>query len=41
LTRRLCAVGDLMGIKVLDHLIIGDGGTFRSLGDDGLLGGCQ
>ena len=41
LTRRLCAVGDLMGIKVLDHLIIGDGGTFRSLGDDGLLGGSQ
>jgi DNA repair protein RadC len=24
-TRRLCAVGDLVGIRVLDHVVIGDG----------------
>ncbi|UFS72380.1 DNA repair protein RadC [Geomonas sp. RF6] len=25
ITRRLCEAGDLMGIKVIDHIIIGDG----------------
>lgn len=25
LTRRLCAAGELLGIKVVDHLVIGDG----------------
>ena len=24
-TRRLCAVGELVGIRVLDHVVIGDG----------------
>ena len=39
LTKRLCEVGDLVGIKVLDHIVLGEGGTFRSLADEGLLGG--
>ena len=26
ITRRLCAVGELVGIHVLDHVVIGDGG---------------
>ena len=39
LTRRLCQAGDLVGIKVLDHIVLGDGGSFRSLADEGLLGG--
>jgi DNA repair protein RadC len=34
-------VGDLVGIKVLDHIVLGDGGTFRSLADDGVLGGAR
>jgi DNA repair protein RadC len=25
LTRRLAAVGELVGIRILDHLVIGDG----------------
>ena len=41
LTRRLCEVGDLIGIKVLDHLVIGEAGSYRSLADDGLLGGAR
>ena len=41
LTRRLCQAGDLVGIKVLDHIVLGDGGSFRSLADEGLLGGPQ
>ena len=41
LTRRLCEVGDLVGIKVLDHIVLGDGGSFRSLADEGLLGGAR
>ena len=24
-TRRLCAAGELVGIRILDHVIIGDG----------------
>lgn len=39
LTRRLSEVGDLVGIRVLDHIVVGDGGTFCSLADEGLLGG--
>ena len=41
LTKRLCEVGDLVGIKVLDHIVLGDGGAFRSLADDGMLGGAR
>ena len=36
ITRRLADVGDLVGIRVLDHVIVGDG-TFTSLSDRGLL----
>ena len=39
LSRRLCEVGDLVGIKVLDSIVLGEAGSFRSLADDGLLGG--
>ena len=41
LTRRLSEVGELVGIKVLDHLVIGEGGSYRSLADDGVLGGAR
>ena len=41
LTRRLCEVGDLIGIRVIDHVVIGNEGTYRSLADDGLLGGSR
>ena len=41
LTRRLCEVGDLVGIKVLDHIVLGHDGTFRSMADEGLLGGVR
>ena len=37
LTKRLREVGELVGITVSDHIILGEGGTFRSLADDGLL----
>jgi DNA repair protein RadC len=33
-TRRLCAVGDLVGIPVVDHVVVGDGG-YVSLLDRG------
>ncbi|MBM4370813.1 MAG: JAB domain-containing protein [Deltaproteobacteria bacterium] len=36
LTRRLAQAGDLLGVTVLDHVIVG-AGTWRSLRDDGLL----
>ncbi len=39
LTRRLSEVAELVGIKVLDHIVIGEGGSYRSLADEGLLGG--
>ena len=35
-TRRLCAVGELVGIRVLDHVIIGDG-RYVSLLERGLI----
>ena len=41
LTARLCQAGDLLGIKILDHLVIGEGGSYRSLADDGLRGGAR
>ena len=41
LTKRLCAAGDLVGIRVLDHVVIGHDGTYRSLADDGQLGGVR
>jgi len=36
ITRRLVSVGELVGIRVLDHVIIGDG-TYTSLADRGLM----
>ena len=36
LTRRLKEAGELMGIRVLDHVIIGDG-SYVSLADRGVL----
>ena len=39
ITKRLCDVGDLVGIRVLDHIVLGEAGAFRSLADEGLLGG--
>ncbi|RLB70558.1 MAG: hypothetical protein DRH07_08370, partial [Deltaproteobacteria bacterium] len=35
ITKRLKEVGDLMGVRVLDHIIIGNG-DFASLADRGL-----
>ena len=37
LTRRLCEVGDLVGIRVLDHIVLGHDGAFCSLADNGQL----
>jgi DNA repair protein RadC len=36
LTRRLAAAGDLLGVAVLDHVIVG-AGSWRSLRDDGMM----
>lgn len=36
ITKRLCDAGEILGIKVLDHVIIGDG-IFVSLKDRGLM----
>jgi DNA repair protein RadC len=38
LTARLCAAGELLGLRVLDHVIIGDG-RYASMADRGELGG--
>lgn len=37
ITRRLCAVADLVGIRILDHVVVGDG-TYVSFLERGLLG---
>ena len=37
LTRRLVSVGDLLGIKVIEHLVIGGGTDFYSYADAGRL----
>jgi DNA repair protein RadC len=37
LTRRLVKAGDVLGIDVLDHVVIGDGGEYASLRDLGLM----
>ncbi len=37
LTKRLMRAGDVLGVEVLDHVIIGDGGTHASLRDLGLM----
>lgn len=37
LTRRLVKAGDVLGIDLLDHVVIGDGGEFSSLRDLGYM----
>ncbi len=37
LTQRLAQSGALLGIEVLDHLVVGDAGSFRSLKQLGLM----
>lgn len=37
LTRRLVRAGDVLGIEVLDHVIVGEGGAFSSLRELGLM----
>ena len=37
LTRRLARAGEVLGIEVLDHVVIGDGGAHTSLRDMGVL----
>lgn len=37
LTRRLVRAGDVLGIEVLDHVVVGDGGCHASLRDLGLM----
>ena len=37
LTRRLVKAGDVLGIEVLDHVVIGDGAEWASLRDMGLI----
>ncbi|MDZ4655295.1 MAG: DNA repair protein RadC [Coriobacteriia bacterium] len=37
LTRRLIKAGDVIGIELLDHVIIGDGGAHASIRDLGLM----
>lgn len=41
LSRRLYEVGELLGIRVLDHIVIGENGAFRSLAEEGQLGGVR
>jgi len=37
LTKRLSEAGDLVGIRVLDHIVLGHDGAFCSLADNGQL----
>ena len=37
LTRRLVKAGDVLGVEVLDHVVLGDGGAHASLRDLGLM----
>ena len=37
LTRRLAKAGDVLGIELLDHIVIGDGGAHASLRELGIL----
>ena len=41
LTKRLCEVGELIGIRVLDHIVLGHDDTFRSMAEEGGLGGAR
>lgn len=35
LTKRLCEAGKILGIKVLDHIVMGEAGRFYSFADHG------
>ena len=37
ITKRLDEAGDILGIKVLDHLIVGAGGRYKSFKEDGII----
>jgi DNA repair protein RadC len=37
ITRRLKETGEMLGIRVLDHVVLGDNGRFFSFSDRGLL----
>ena len=37
ITRRLKETGDMLGVRVLDHVVLGDEGRFFSFSDRGLL----
>jgi DNA repair protein RadC len=37
LTRRLLKAGDVLGIEVLDHVVVGDGGAWESMRERGLM----
>jgi DNA repair protein RadC len=37
ITRRLVEGGEILGIKILDHIIIGDNGRYRSFKEDSLI----
>lgn len=37
LTRRLVRAGDVLGIEILDHVVVGDGGEHASMRDLGLM----
>ena len=37
LTRRLVRAGDVLGIEVLDHVVIGDGGEYASMKELGMM----
>lgn len=37
LTRRLASAGQLLGVEVLDHIVLGEGGRFVSLKERGVL----
>ena len=41
LTKRLCEVGEPIGIRVLDHIVLGHDDTFRSMAEEGGLGGAR
>jgi DNA repair protein RadC len=37
LTRRLVRAGEVLGIELVDHVVIGDGGSYASVRDMGAL----
>jgi DNA repair protein RadC len=39
-TKKLIDVGDLLGIPLIDHIIIGDGTDYLSLREGGLVSFC-